>query len=158
MNPNYEKQLEAGIDRTLKSLPELQAPETLSARVMAAVARRTRLPWYRQSWELWPAPLRYAALAVMLGSFGGLCFASWQLTRAAGMQLALQEVAQPFSGVIAVVNAFLSVLNGLVVAVKRIHPAILLGCTAAFGFAWALFLGLGTACVKLALAGRQPRY
>lgn len=158
MNPDYEKRLEAEIDEVLKGLPELRAPEGLSSRVMAALARHTAQPWYRQPWELWPPALRFAALAVLLGSFGALCFAGWQLTRAAGVQLAIQEVAQPFSGVIALVNAFLSVLNGLVLAVKRIHPAILLGCVAALGFAWALFVGLGTACVKLALAGRQPRY
>ncbi len=157
MNPKYEQQLGAEIDQALKSLPDLPAPETLRARVMSAVTRRARLPWYRQSWEFWPAPLRYAALAVLLGSFGGLCFGSWQLTRAAGVQLAYQEVAQLFSGPMAVVNALLSVLNGLLLAVKHIHPAILLGCAAALGLAWALFVGLGTACVRLALADTRHR-
>lgn len=154
MNSDYEKNLEAEIDAALKGLPELRAPETLATRVMAAVTRRSVQPWYRQSWQFWPAPLRYVALALLLGSFAGLCFASWQLTRAAGTQLALQEVAQVLSPVIALWNALLAVLSGLLVALKHIHPAILFGCLAAFALAWACCVGLGTACVRLALARR----
>lgn len=154
MNPDYEKLLETEIDQALKGLPDLQAPETLARRVMATVARRTARAWYRQPWEVWPSPLRSVAVAILVGSFGGLCFASWALTRAAGVQLAVQEVAQAFSGVFALCNAFAAVLNGLVVALKQIHPLILFGCVSAFALAWALCLGLGTACVKLAWAKR----
>ena len=154
MNPDYEKRLETEIDAALKALPELHAPETLSLRVMAAVGRRAVQPWYRQSWAMWPPRLRFAVLAILLGSFGALCFASWQLARAAGVQLALQEVAHAFSGVIAFCSALLAVLNGLLLAVKYIHPAILAGSIGAFACAWALFVGLGTACAKLAFARR----
>ncbi len=155
MNEHDQKILEAEIDHALKSLPELSAPSSLLPRVMTSVARRARLPWYRQSWEFWPAPLRYAALLVLLGCFGALCFASWQLTRAAGVQLALQEVAQSFGGVLAVVKALGLVLNGLVLALKHVNTIVLFSCLAAFALAWTLFLGLGSACVKLALARRQ---
>jgi hypothetical protein len=154
MNPDYEKHLEAEIDQALKGLPDLEAPETLTRRVMMTLARRTARAWYRQPWEFWPSPLRTLAVAILVSSFGGLCFASWMLMRASGVQLAVQEVAQAFSGVFALCNAFAAVLNGLVVALKQVHPAILFGCASAFALAWALCLGLGTVCVKLAWAKR----
>ncbi len=154
MNPDYEKRLQTEIDEALKALPDLPAPKTLSLRVMAAVTGRAIQPWYRQSWAMWPPRLRYAALGILLGSFGALCVASWELARAAGVQLALQEVAQLFSGVIAFCGALLAVLNGLLLAAKHIHPAILAGSIGAFACAWVLFVGLGTACAKLAFARR----
>lgn len=154
MNTSYEDRLEAEIDEALKGLPQLRAPEALSGRVMAAIARRAALPWYRQSWEMWPAVWRNVAVAVLLCSFGGLCFASWELTRAAGVQLALQELARAFSGVFALCGALATVLNGLVVAFKHIPPIILVGCAGVLALVWALFVGLGTACVKLAWARR----
>jgi len=154
MNAEYEKRLEAEIDGALKGLPHLRAPETLAGRVMESLARRAARPWYRQPLEMWPAALRYAAVAILLGSFGGLCLASWELTRAAGVRLAFQEVAQLFSGVFALCSAVVTVLNGLVLAVKTIHPAILVGCAAGLVLVWGLFVALGTACVKLAWARR----
>ncbi len=154
MNADYEKNLEAEIDGVLKDLPEVQAPSTLARRVMAAVRAREARPWYRQSWELWPAPLRYAALGVMIGSFAAFCFASWQLTRAAGTAEAWREVAQTFSGVGALLNALTAVLNGLVLACKHVNSFVLFGCLAFLTLAWGLCVGLGTACVRLALARR----
>ncbi|HEY5914753.1 MAG TPA: hypothetical protein VJA21_29535, partial [Verrucomicrobiae bacterium] len=59
-----------------------------------------------------------------------------------------------FSGVSVLYNAFVAVLNGLVIALRHVNPGILIGCLAVFALAWALFVGLGTACVKLALARR----
>lgn len=154
MNSEYEKRLEKEIGEVLKGLPELRAPETFPSRVMAVVARRPLQPWYRQSWAMWPARLRYATLLFLLGSFGALCLASWQLARAAGVQLAVQEVAQLFSSAFAFCGALLTVLNGLLLAAKHVHPAILAGGIGAFACTWALFVGLSTACAKLAFARR----
>jgi len=72
MNSDYEKRLEAEIDRELKALPELRAPTTLLVRVRSAVAQRAAVPWYRQSWQMWPMIWRVTAMAVLLASFGGL--------------------------------------------------------------------------------------
>ena len=61
MNSEYEKRLEAEIERELKGLPELTAPGTLVSRVMAAIEQRADRPWYRQPWQAWPVALRAAA-------------------------------------------------------------------------------------------------
>jgi len=154
MNPEYEKKLEAEIDAAFKGLPELQAPSTLARRVLAKTTQRVSVPWYRQSWEMWPAGLRFAALTLMLGSFCVLCVATWQLTRAAGWTVAAQEVGQTFSGVISILNAANALVSGMALAIKHLHPAILGGCLALFILVWSTCVGLGTAFVKLALARR----
>jgi len=94
MNSDYHKMLESEIDRELKALPELEAPASLSRRVLDSILQRHALPWYQQSWQHWPMPLRWAAISFLSLLFGALCVASWQLTRAAGISAALQEVGE----------------------------------------------------------------
>src|SRR5690348_16400802 len=104
MNPEYEQNLEAQVDRVLKELPELSAPGTLMPRVLGVIARRRALPWYRQPWPVWPIALRVATMIFLLASFGGLCVASFELTRAAGFVNAMQEIGHTFSGLSSVWN------------------------------------------------------
>ena len=54
MDSSYEKRLEQEIDRELKGLRELRAPEALVGRVLRAIAQPVCLPWYRRSWQTWP--------------------------------------------------------------------------------------------------------
>ena len=54
MNPNHETELEALVDRELKSLPPLAAPPSLAPRILAALAARAAVPWYRRAWQEWP--------------------------------------------------------------------------------------------------------
>jgi len=51
-------ELEHSTDRALRRLPMPAAPQTLLPRVLAAVARLARRPWYSRTWFTWPAPLR----------------------------------------------------------------------------------------------------
>ena len=57
--------LEQGIDRELKALPQPEAPDTLVPSVMRAVAlAATRTtPWYSRAWLAWPKPAQAASLA-----------------------------------------------------------------------------------------------
>jgi hypothetical protein len=154
MNVDYERKLEIAIDAELKALPELEAPVSLVSNVMKRTVLCAAVPWHRRSWEMWPAGLRFAALALLLGGFGGLCFASWQLTRVAGFANAMQEVGQLFWWVSTVWNVLSAVVNGFLVVLKHIHPAILVGCAAVFALTWSACVGLGTAFVRLAFVRR----
>ena len=154
MNSDYEKRLEAEIDRALRALPDLQAPASLLVRVRSAIAQRAAVPWYRQSWQMWPVVWRVAAMTVLLASFGGLCFASWQLTRAAGFSLAMQEVGHLFSGVTAIWTAMNAVAGTGLVVIKHLSTGLLIATCAAVVFGYAICVGLGTAVVRLAFARR----
>src|SRR5262245_60995665 len=152
MNPEYEKNLEAQIERVLKELPELNAPRNLTSRVLAAIATRTALPWYRQPLLAWPVPLRIATMIFLLAAFGGLCVASFELTRAAGFTNAMQEIGRSFSGLSSIWNVISVLLNAVVLIIKHLGTGFIVGCCLAAALGYAVCVGLGTACVRLAYA------
>jgi hypothetical protein len=57
MNPSPDE-LEKRIHRTLRALPERQAPQSLENRVLAELSRRAALPWWRRSYLQWPLAMR----------------------------------------------------------------------------------------------------
>jgi hypothetical protein len=154
MNSQYDRELEQQVDRELKSLPELEAPVTLARRVMATLQQRRALAWYRQPWQNWPLFLRVAAFAFLSGIFGGLCVACWQLTRAAGVSAALQEVGGLFSGLTTLWNIVNVLLGAVVLVAKHLGTGFIIACVAIAGLGYALCLTLGTAWVRLASARR----
>src|SRR5260221_7509205 len=155
MNSDYDKFLEAELDRELKALPELDAPETLSRRVLAVIRHRRALPWYQQSWQHWPMPLRVLALSFLSLMFGGLCVASWQLTKAAGISAALQEIGELFSGLNTIGNLLNVLLGSLVVVAKYLGTGFIVICFSIAGLGYALCLTVGAAWVRLATAHRS---
>jgi hypothetical protein len=152
MNGRDEKNLEQQVDRALKALPELKAPARLLPRVMEMVAARTARPWYSRSWLEWPAAVRSVSFAVLVLIFAGICFAAWQLTRAAGVTLAMEEVRDAFSGVAALLNTLMVILNALVLAVKHLSTPVLAACVVGLVLAYSACIGLGTVYFKLAFA------
>jgi hypothetical protein len=155
MNSDYQKMLEHEIDRELKALPELEAPASLSRRVMDSILRRHALPWYQQSWQQWPMPLRWAAISFLSLLFGAVCVASWQLTRAAGISVALQEVGELFSGLNTLLNIINVLLSALVVVAKHLGTVFIIACFAIAGLGYIVCLTLGAAWVRLASAHRS---
>lgn len=152
MKSKYEHDLALEIDRELKNLPDLKAPATLALRVMRAVSQRQALPWYHLPWQDWPVALRVAALVLLSSLFGGLCVASWQLSRAAGMSATMQEIGGLFSGVANCWNILNVLLGAIVVVAKHLGTGFIVTCALIVGLGYALCLGLGTACVRLAFA------
>ncbi len=71
MNPRSPQDLEALIHRTLREAPGPRAPRSLEKRVMAELARRSALPWWRQSFVHWPSSARLVFL-VLSASLAGL--------------------------------------------------------------------------------------
>ena len=154
MNSDYEKQLESEVDRQLKALPPLVAPATLVARVLAVIENRAVLPWYRQSWPVWPLALRAVSLLILLGGFGALCFAGWEVSQAPSVLAAGHRIAGWFSGMNTVWNAMNALGGAVVVVAKHLGTGFIIGCLAAVALGYALCLGLGTVYVRLAFARR----
>lgn len=57
-SPHDEEKLAQAIHRTLRDLPPRPAPRSLELRVLAELARRAALPWWRHSFSHWPAAAR----------------------------------------------------------------------------------------------------
>ena len=154
MSFDYEKRLEAEVDRELKRLPELTAPQTLMLRVTAAIEKRPSLPWYRQSWQMWPLPLQAASFVLLMALFGLLCFGTWKLSHAESFAAAMQPPLNWLSGLGAIWHVLTVVLNSVALAVKQLGTGILIACAAALAMGYAMCVGLGTVYLRLALARR----
>lgn len=62
-HPDPDK-LEQMVHQALRALPERRAPLELEQRVLAAIAARRALPWWRQSFAHWPLAARGAFLVL----------------------------------------------------------------------------------------------
>jgi hypothetical protein len=96
MNPNNSNnpdRLEASIHRVLRGLPDRKAPAGLEARVLAEIATRASLPWWRRSFAHWPASVR-AGFFVVSGLAAALVVSGVIL---AGRSSGAHEIAGGFS-------------------------------------------------------------
>lgn len=67
-DPNVDQKLERFIDQALRQQPALRAPASLQSRVLAELARRAALPWWRCSFSHWPL----AAKGIFVAACGAL--------------------------------------------------------------------------------------
>ena len=154
MSLEYEKRLEREISRELRALPELIAPRSLVSRVMAAIENRLTLPWYRQSWEIWPLALRAVSLVILLAMFGGLSFAAWRLSQAESFAAAMHGPISWLSGLGAIWHAVTVVVSGVALMVKQLGTTVIIGCLVALALGYAMCVALGTVYLRLGLARR----
>jgi len=154
MSLEYERKLEAEIDRELKSLPDVAAPSTLVARVMAAIELRAALPWFRRAWHTWPGSLQGLFLVTMLALFGGICFGGWEASHTATFGLAVHKVGDWFSSFGAIYTTLNALAGAIVALIKQVNSVVLVAFLFAAGLGYAIFLGLGTMYVRLAFAKR----
>jgi hypothetical protein len=144
-----DKKLELEIDRQLKALPELEAPAGLASRVMAALAARAAVPWYRQSWSNWPVALRWSSLTALLGLFGGLCYAGSGLFDRAGASLR-DKVSGNTLGLASLWNALNDLAATACAALQHLGTGAVIGIAATLILSYTMFLALGAAYYRLA--------
>jgi len=154
MNPDYEKQLEAAIDRELKGLGELSAPAMLASRIMRTLEQRAALPWYRRAWQTWPMVWQAVSLTALLVVFGGICFGVVEVFQAASTTAPAHQVGGWLASVGAVFKTLGVLAEAVVLAVRQLGMAVLIGCIVGIALAYAACLGLGTVWVRLAVARR----
>ncbi len=143
--------LEKLIHQTLRSLPDREAPRSLEHRVLAAIAARQALPWWRQSFTHWPVAARNAflvvsavlAAAVLAGYF-----------RATGEVQATSVLAGPLAAW-ARLQAAAGAIGDLGGAIWRSIPSLWIYGALAFATTmYAAFLGLGAAAYRTFFAQR----
>jgi hypothetical protein len=154
MNENKNSQLEAAVDRELKALPNLRAPQSLLPRVMARIEQRAVVPWYRRAWPTWPLALQAVSMLVLLAAFAGLCFGSWQLVHAPAVASATSGASGWFRMLSGALGTLGVLANALVLAVKSLGSLVLFGIMMALLLGYATCVGFGTLYVRLAFARR----
>ena len=154
MNPHDEQKLERLIHRTLRELPSRKAPATLEERVMAEIARRAALPWYRQSFAHWPIAVRAVFVLGCAATVGAIWSAT--LWAAGGFEVAQLRVALASQlGWIESARALAGAVASFCEIVLRNIPALwLYGTLTVAGALYATFFGLGAAAYRSLYAHR----
>jgi hypothetical protein len=96
MNPQDPDRLETSIHRILRSVPDRRAPAGLQGRVLAEIARRQALPWWRKSFAHWPAAVRalfFGGSAIVAALVVSGLLLVWYSSGAAGMAGASEPFA-----------------------------------------------------------------
>jgi hypothetical protein len=151
---NNDHHLERAIHRTLRELPPRPAPRSLEQRVLAEIARRAALPWWRKSFVHWPVPARAGFSVLLIGAVKvALMAAVWVM---AGFDVA--QFRDAFA------TQFAWIESGLVVAraisdfftiMFRNIPALWIYAGLAFiAMMYATLFGLGAAAYKALYAER----
>src|SRR3954470_4025443 len=145
-----DKRLEIKIDRELKALPELQAPPSLLARVMAAIHAMANLPWYRRSWATWPEKFRWSSFVALLALFGGLCYGGWGVSNAAA-----PVISQKVSVVTTLWNALNDLLTAMVIGFRHLGTPTIIAIAGALILSYLMFVALGAIYFRLALSSSR---
>jgi len=154
MDPEFEKQLAAKVQQELNLLGELTAPPALAGRVLRAIEQRIAAPWYRGAWQSWPLALQGVSLVALLLVFAGICFGVGELSHAAKVSHAGQHAGEWFAWLGVLWKTAGVLADAMVTAFRHLGMGVVIGCGLALLAAYAACVGLGTACVRLALARR----
>lgn len=154
MNSEFEKRLEAEIRREMQGLPDLRAPASLIPRVLKAIEQPTALPWYRQSWQLWPVGWRAVSFGILLALFAGLCLAGWWLSQAGGLALAMRGLGGWWADFTVAWDTLRVLGESGVLVVKKLGTGFIIACFVLAGCSYFACVGLGTVFYRYAFARR----
>jgi hypothetical protein len=154
MNPHDEQKLERLLHQTLRELPARRAPRTLEERVMAEIARRAALPWWKQNFAHWPMAARigfmvasagFAKVAIMLAVWITGGFSAAHFHEVFATQYAWFDA-------LAVVGAALR--DFVVATINGIPPLWLYGGLAVVAALYMALFGLGAAAYRTLYTSR----
>ena len=149
MKPHDDQKLEQLIHHTLRSLPDRRAPRSLESRVLAGIAARQALPWWRQSFAHWPLAVRAAFFVLAGGLAAGLVLLG--ATGSADSLHAVRGLLAPVAQVRAVAT-FVADLGATVF--RSIPPFWLYGAIAFIAALYAALLGLGATAYRTLVVNR----
>ncbi len=155
MNPHDSDKLEAAIHGVLRRLPDRKAPAGFEGRVLAELARRAALPWWRKSFAHWPSFVRMgfvagsavAALALVYGLFA-LGGSRGALQVAGGISNSLAWIAFARD----IVSTFDGKVRMLIAAVP---PLWLYGAAGTVAICYAALAAIGAATYRAVTFARQ---
>jgi hypothetical protein len=149
MKPHDEQKLEQLIHHTLRALPQRKAPRSLESRVLAGIAARQTLPWWRQSFAHWPLAVRAAFFVLAGGLAAGLVWLG--ATGSADWLRAFRGFLAPVVQVRAVA-AFVADLGATVF--RSIPTLWLYGGIAFIATLYAALIGLGATAYRTLIVNR----
>jgi len=155
MNPHDSERLEAAIQGVLRGLPDRKAPSGFEARVLAELARRAALPWWRRSFSHWPS-------AVRAGFYLGSALAAYLLVRGL-FAFGSSQSAHQLAGGLSTSFAWLVLARDVLASLDRtarlllsaINPLWLYGAAALIAACYAALGAIGAAAYRTVSLARQ---
>jgi hypothetical protein len=151
---NEQEQLEKLMQRELRRLPDLRAPETLVHRVMLSVHAKDRQPWWQRPWLTWPLPAQCISSTLFAATVAALLYYGAQAWQLAGLGNPLDKVWLWIVSLAPLWDGLVALLNAVVLVVQKggqLYLFIGLGVAATM---YLLCLATGTACYRLAFNRR----
>ena len=146
MQSPEDKNLEQFIHRKLKALPEKPAPEHFASNVMAALARRAELPWYKQPWSQWPAFNQNLFLALLMLGVGALCWFALPLAA----RVSIESMVAKVELISWIPQVLQSLGSAVVIAGKTVRLEWIIGAVAALALFYAWCIAAGVALFRVA--------
>ena len=154
MNPQDPHRLESSIHRILRSVPDRTAPAGLEGRVLAEIALRAALPWWRRSFTHWPAAVRAAFVAGSAVAAALLMAGVIALVRNPGA-VGLAGVAEPFAWLRAARDLFTSADSSVRRVIAAIPRLWLYGAVGLIAAGYALLGAISATLYRAVTFGRQ---
>ena len=146
--PDHNEHLERLVHRTLRELPSRRAPRTLEQRVLAEVARRAALPWWRKSFAHWPIGARAGFLILCIGVVKlALMFGAWMMAGFDSTRFK-ESFAQAYSWLESGLAIAHAITGFFEIMFRNIPPLWLYGGLGFFALMYLAFFGLGAAAYK----------
>ena len=146
MEPDIDPKLESLIDAELKQLPPLKAPASLVPQVMALLAARERLPWWRLAWWDWPVAAKMAFLVIGVALAGVAGSGGVMLDQ--GIANYSQEVTGRLSPMSSLWDSFHTLSGTAGLLWQKAAQPLLLHAMIFAGVLYVACLGLGTVFVR----------
>ncbi|ACB74002.1 hypothetical protein [Opitutus terrae] len=146
------EELENLIHQTLRALPERRAPRSLEGRVLAAIAARQALPWWKQSFRAWPIAVRGAFVVASCALVAALAFA-WVLYGPQNVDVS-QTLARPLALLESVRGVGRALVDFGAILLRHVPTLWLYGAIAAFIGLYVTLFGVGATAYRTLYANR----
>lgn len=153
-SPHTPDPLERTIHRALRELPTRRAPRTLEERVLAEIARRAALPWWRKSFAHWPLVARAVFAVVLIGVVKFVLMGAVWVTAGFDAEQFREAFATPFAWMEAGFSVVNAISGFFEIVLRSIPPLCLYGGLAVLASLYAALFGLGAAAYRTLYAHR----
>lgn len=155
MNPHDSERLEAATRALLRGIPDRRAPSSLEGRVMAELARRAALPWWRKSFAHWPSVARLAFVAVSALACIAVVSALVTLAGSPGGHQVEGTLSGSFARLLLVRDVLTSIEGTARRLIAAVPPLWLYGTVACIAAFYAALAAIGAATYRAVSFARQ---
>jgi hypothetical protein len=153
MKPSPEN-LEKFIHQTLRAQPNRTAPRSLESRVMAAIAARAALPWWRQSFMQWPVAARCAFILLSIGLVKLALMATVWAVGGFHESAIVTQASAHFGWAEAIIGGLKGVGESFTLVLRNIPSMWIYGILASIAAVYATLFSLGATAYRVLYSNR----